>query len=176
MSLVSKLAIRITIFVSLVAAMDSPADGPSSTVITFLPDSVLPKGVLSEFLEARRVADYRVVEVDSDALRQLIREAWTTSTDKKFHVISLPLVDQSTTSIELRGGGADPGGWQSGFASFFGNIAEDETSTVQCVIAPDASVNLTIRTVGKRYKLEKTSMLPFHIYWVRSDGFSRRVD
>ena len=154
----------------------SIADSSSSSVVKFLPDDALPQEVLSAFLEARHVGDYRVVEVDTDALRQMIREAYPPSTVAGLPRISLPLIDMSLVEIGLRGGGEEHAGWQTGIATFLGRVTEDEYSSVTCVVAPDGSVNLTIRTAGKRYKLEKTSLLPYHVYWSLGEGFSRKID
>ena len=174
MSQTLKMAIRNTALACLVIASGSHAESSAPTVITFFPDDVLPEAVLTELLSAKRVADYRVVTVDVDALRQLLRDAPPSESD--WLEISLPLFNQSLISIEIRAGGESHEGWQSGFASFVGKIAGNELSTVQCVIAPDGSVNLVIRGAGKRYKLEETALLPYHIYWQQGEGSSRKID
>ena len=154
----------------------SIADSSSPSVVKFLPDDVLPHDVLSAFLEARHVGDYRVVEVDVDGLRQMIREAYVPSGVSGPPAISLPLIDMSLVKIVLRGGGEEHAGWQTGIATFFGRVAEDEYSSVICVVGPDGSVNLTSRVNGKRYKLEKASLLPYHVYWSLGEGFSQKLD
>jgi len=175
MSLTSRTAIRNMALACLVIASGSHAESSAPTIITFVPDDVLPEVVLSDLLSARRVADYRIVTVDSDGLRQLIRDASPSPTGSVWLEISLPLVNQSLISIELTSGEESYDGWQSGIASFFGKVAGNEMSSVQCVIAPDGSVSLVIRAAGKRYKLDKMSLLPYHIYW-EDEGSSRRID
>ena len=117
-----------------------------------------------------------MVEVNVDALRQMLREAATSSEQDGPPKIDLPLVDQSVVSIELIEGGEYHDGWQTGFAAFRGKVSGDELSTAQCVIAPDGSMSLLIRTAGKRYKLEKSPLLPYHIYWVLGEGLSHKID
>ena len=157
-------------------ASATSAETPTSDFIVFLPDNVLPESVLSEFLEARHVGDYRVVTVNADALRKMLRDASTLSAAAEPASITLPLIDQSMISIEVRSGGESHEGWKSGFATFRGRVSGDELSTAQCVIAPDGSISLLIRTAGKRYKLEKTSLLPYHVYWVLGAGFEQKID
>ena len=152
------------------------ADPSSPSFVRFVHDDSLPKDVLDSFLQARHIGDYRVVEIDTDALRQMLREAYPPSDGSDLPTISLPLVDRALVKIVLRGGGESHSGWQSGIASFLGRVAGDEYSSVQCVISPDRSANLTIRTAGKRYKLEKTSVLPYHVYWSLGEGFSQQID
>lgn len=174
MSLSSKMAIRNTALACLVIASGSHAETSTPTVFEFLPDDVLPEAVLYEWLSERQVANYRVVTVDADTLRQLLRDASPTDSDRL--AISLPLVDQSLISIEIISGGEWHDGWRSGFASLLGKIAGDELSTVQCVIAPDGSMSLVIRGAGNRYKLDKTPLLPYHIYWEQGEGSGQEID
>jgi len=176
MSIVLRAVTRLSVLACFAVATGASAETPASKVISFLPDDVLPQSVLTEFLGARHVGDYRVVEVNVDALRQILRDASTSSAAADPPKIFLPLIDQSVVSIELSSGGESHDGWQAGIASFYGKVAGDEVSTAQCVIAPDGSMNLVIRTAGKRYKLEKSPLLPYHIYWVLGEGFSRKID
>jgi hypothetical protein len=152
------------------------ADSESSTVVRFLPDDALPQDVLGSFLEARHVGEYRVVEFDSDALRQALREAYPPSSASKSPTITLPLIDGALVTIELRGGGEEHDGWQAGFATFMGKVAGDEYSWIICVVSPDGSASLTMSTAGKRFKLEKTSLLPYHVYWSLGKGSSQKID
>jgi len=154
----------------------SIADPGSSSFVRFVHDDLLPEDVLDSFLKARHIGDYRVVEIDTDALRQMLREAYPPSDDSDSPTISLPLIDGALVKIELGGGDESHSGWQVGFASFLGRVAGDEYSSVQCVISPDGSANLTIRTAGKCYKLEKTSVLPYHVYWSLGEDFNRQID
>ncbi len=175
MLLPSKIALPNVALACLVIASGIHAESSAPTLIEFLPDDVLPEAILNDYLSARRVADYRVVTVDADALRQLLRDASPSESDRL--EISLPLINQSRILIEIRAGGESHDGWQSGFATFVGQVAGNELSTVQCVIAPDGSVSLVIREAGgKRYKLEKTPLLPYHIYWERGEGHNRKID
>ncbi len=167
----------VTSFALLVAPVTlSVADSESPSFIRFLDDDVLPKDMLESFLDARHVGEYRVVEIDTDALRQILRDAFTSSVDSETPTISLPLVDGTYVEVLLRSGGENHSGWQAGFGSFFGSISGDELSTVQCTISPDGSTSLVIRTEGKRYKLDKTAILPYHVYWLRGEGFYQQID
>ena len=167
----------ITIYVLLhVLATSVLADTDSQTFVRFVPDEVLPKNVLDTFLENRDIGKYRVVVVDADAIRQVLRDAFSPSDGTESPTISLPLVDGALITIELQRGGESHSGWQAGLASFGGKVAGNKFSAVTCVISPDGSVNLTISTAGRRYKLEQSTLLPYHIYWSNGKGPGRRID
>ena len=157
------------------AALNSPAS-ESQPFIQFVDDSEIPADELETFLKKRPVADYRVARINADALRRMLRNAFPPASDSIAHTISLSLVDGTLVEVILKDGGESHSGWQSGFASFLGAVEGDQYSTVQCVISPDGSVNLVIRTAGQRYKLEKTSILPYHVYWSWDPEFSRTID
>jgi len=148
----------------------------SERFIQFVDESELPVNVLEALLKKRRFGDYRVVRVDTDALRQMLRDAYSSTSDTIKPSISLSLVDGTPIDVLLKNGGESNSGWQAGFASFLGSVAEDEYSTVQCLISPDGSADLVIRKAGNRYKLEKTEILPYHIYWSRELEFSKKID
>lgn len=152
------------------------ADSESPSFVNFVNDDVLPEDMLESFLDARHVGDYRVVEIDTDALRAFLRDAYPQADASELPTISLPLVDGTYVEVLLRDGGEHYFGWRAGFASFYGSISGDEYSTVQCTVSPDGSASLTIRTAGRRYKLDKTPVLPYHVYWLLGEGFYQQID
>ncbi len=168
------LAIGLTFLLTLVALKSLASE--SQAFIQFVDDGELPGDELETFLEKRPVGDYRVVRIDTDALRQMLRNAFPPAIDTKGPTISLSLVDGSLVEVLLKGGGESHSGWQTGFASFLGTVVGDQYSTVQCVMSPDGSADLVIRNAGQRYKLEKTSILPYHVYWSWDPEFSRKID
>ena len=157
------------------AAFDSPAS-ETKPFIQFVDDSEIPGDELETFLKKRPIGNYRVVRIDTDALRQMLRDTFPSQDDSKTHKISLTLVDGTSVEVVLKGGGESHSGWQTGFATFLGSVTGDEYSTVQCVISPDGSADLVIRTAGQRYKLEKTAVLPFHVYWSLDREFRKKID
>jgi len=154
---------------------DTPAS-ESQPFIQFVDDGELPGDVLETFLKTRPVGDYRVVRIDTDALRQMLRNADLPASDSKVPKIFVSLVDGTLVEVLLKSGGESHSGWQTGLASFRGTVAGDQYSMVKCVVSPDGSADLVIRTAGQRYKLEKTSIPPYHVYWSWDPDFSRKID
>ena len=176
MSLVSRNSVVFTVLSCWLLFAESSADSPTSEVVKFLPDDAIPHDVLRAFVDARHIGEYRVVEIDTDALRLKIREAHESISASAKPTIRFPLVDESVVSIELRTSDEHYDGWQSGMATFIGRVAADEYSSAQCVIGPDGSVSLKILVMGKRHAIQKTSLLPYHIYWTLGEGFEKKID
>jgi len=158
-------------FAGEVSANPSPV-----SFIRFVDDAALPESVLDSMLQKRHVSEYAVVTVDTDALREFLRKTNSAGQESDPPSILLPLVDGTLVTVVLRGGGESYSGWETGIASFLGKVAGDEYSTVQCVIGADGSVNLVIRTAGQRYKLDETSVLPYHLYWAADNRSSQPIN
>ena len=150
--------------------------GDESDFVQFFADDAIPDSVLRAFLESGSIAEYRVVTVEVDSLRELIRNS-SFAPEAKTPTVSFPLLDGTVVSVELTAAAEHHEGWQSGFASLFGKVSGDEFSTFQGVLAPDGSAHLTIRTGGQRYAIRKSSVLPYHFYYTidRSAG-PRKID
>ena len=176
MSSYSRKAILFTVLSCCLLWTEGSADSSTSEVVRFLPDDSIPQDVLRAFVDARPIGEYRVVEIDTDALREMIREAREAASSSTKLTISFPLVDESMISLELNAAGEHYDGWQAGIGTFIGTVAGLEYSSVTCVLGPDGSVNLTIRVPGERYAIRKTSLLPYHVYWTLKQGFRKRID
>ncbi len=172
----SRNAVLLTVFSCCLLLSEGRADSSASEVVKFLPDDAIPQDILRDFIDARHIGGYRVVQIDTDALRAIIRDAHESASSSAKPVISFPLVDGSTVSIELIAAEEHYDGWQSGIGTFIGRVVGDEYSSVQCVLGPDGSVHLTIRTSGERHAIRKTSLLPYHVYWTLGQGFNKKID
>ncbi len=172
----SRNAVLLTVLSCCLLLSEGHADSSASEVVKFLPDDAIPQHVLWDFIDARHIGEYRVVQIDTDALRTMIRDARDTAPSSAKPTISLPLVDETMVSIELNAADEHHDGWQSGIGTFIGRVVADEYSSVQCVLGPDGSVHLTIRTSGERHAIRKTSLLPYHVYWTLGQGFNKKID
>lgn len=105
----------------------------------------------------------------------MIREIANNAGMSEAPTMQLPLVDESIVLVELADAKEYFDGWQTGQASFYGRVIGDEYSQVQCSISPDGSVHLIVRTAGKRHAMQKTSLLPYHVYWT-SGEFVKKID
>ena len=173
MSTLTRIAV---LLVTLLFSFVAEGDNVESNFVRFFPDDAIPESVLRAFLASGAMAEYRIVTVDVDALRETIRDAHTT-TDAQKSTISFPLLDESTVSIEIQAAGEHHEGWQSGIAQLIGKVTGDEFSMVQGLFAPDGSTHLTIRTGGERYAIRKSSVLPYHFYYtIGWDAGAKKID
>jgi len=152
------------------------ANSSHSEVVRFLSADAIAEDVLHAFIAKRRVQDYRVVRIDSDALRTMIRDAHESIASSSTPTISLPLLDGSIVSIELLQAEEHFESWKSGMATFIGRIEGIEYASVTAVLAPDGSLDLTMTISPERYKIEKTTLLPYHVYWTMAPGYEKKID
>ena len=151
-------------------------NGDESDFVQFFPDDAIPESVLQAFLASGKIAEYRIVTVDVDSLREMIRNPRAT-TNAGNPSISFPLLDESTVSVEIRAATEHHEGWQSGITQIIGKVTGDKFSMFQGVLAPDGSAHLTIRTDGQRYAIRKTSVLPYHFYYTLNwDAGPKKID
>jgi len=165
MSNIARIVFAVTTLTYCLASVESRAGESSADVVKFLPDNIVDNDVLDEFIAKRPIKDYRVVEIDVDALRTIIRQAHESIQSSTKPTISLPLLDGTAVSIELLQAEEHHESWQSGIASFIGRVVGSEPSSVVCIVGPDGSLSLTMSLPRDRYKIEKTTLLPYHIYW-----------
>ncbi len=136
-----------------------------------VPESELDHQVLAGFLAARPIGAYRIVRVDSDALRTRIRES---ADSPEFEI---RLLDAEPMPLIAEGSVEHSAGWQSGIGSWIGSVAGDETSRASFVVAPDGTVNGVVRTLKTgRIKIEPIKGTPHHIVWQWDPSFERDLD
>ena len=135
-----------------------------SEFIQFFPNDAVPSSVLQAFLDSGPIAEYRIVTVDVESLREVIRASGIPPDTRTF-TIPFPLLDGTAVSIEITAAGEYHEGWQTGHAQLLGKVHDDELTMFQGVLAPDGSARLTLRTRDQRYSIRKSSMLPYHFYY-----------
>ena len=156
--------------------VSSEANSPSAEIVRFLSADAIAEDVLRAFITERNVQDFRVVTIDSDALRTMIRDAHESIANSSTPTISLPLLDGSIVFIELLQADEHFESWKSGMDTFIGRIEGIEYASVTAVLAPDGSLDLTMTISPERYKIEKTTLLPYHVYWAMAPRLEQRID
>ena len=172
----SKSTIGVAAVACALAWVSSGANSSSAEIVRFLSVDAIAEDVLNAFIAKRSIQDFRVVTIDSDALRTMIRGAQESIASSSTPTVSLPLLDGSTVSIELLQAVEHFDSWQSGMATFVGTVEGEEYGGVTAVLTPDGSLDLTMTISSGRYKIEKTALLPFHVYWTMVPGIRKKID
>lgn len=134
-------------------------------------DSELDHEGLEEFISARPIGAYRIVHVDGDALRTLIRDSGQTGS------FEVQLLDGDPMSLVSEYAEEHSSGWQSGFASWIGQVEGDETSRASFNVRPDGMVDGVVRTLATgRIKIEPIQDTQIHIIWQWAPDFKRNLD
>jgi hypothetical protein len=154
----------------------STASGEDTAIIQFAAGGSVSPVVIEEFVRNRPVERYRIVEIDADALRSEIRRAQEALERSDSPILELPLLDGAIVKVELRRTAEYFDSWQTGFATFSGALAGGEYSKVSGRISPDGSVSLYIHAPPDYFKIEPTSVLPFHVYWIMSPDVKTEID
>lgn len=126
--------------------------------------SEIDNDLIAQFPSKRRVAEYRVVHIDSDMLRNYIRQLdQEPGLTARFLAQEIPIIAE--------GGVEHSAGWQAGFARLGGRVANDPFSTVSLVIGPDGAVSGVVRspTIG-RIKIDPIPGTSQHVIWRRDYG------
>lgn len=165
----------IALFIWLAGA-NSIASADDAAIIRFAADEAVSSPVIEEFVGNRPVERYRIVEIDADALRSAIRAAQEALEGSDTATLELPLLDETIVQIELRRAAEHYDSWRSGFASFSGAITGGGYSKISGGIAPDGSVSLYIHAPPDYFKIEPTSVLPYHVYWIMSPDVKTKID
>lgn len=135
------------------------------------PDSELDHHALEDFIRARPISAYRIVRVDSDALRTRIRESATTQS------FEVQLLESAPFTLVAKGAKEYASEWQSGHGSWIGVVDGDEFSRASFVVGADGSVNGVIRTLKSgRIKIEPIKGTPHHIIWQWDPNYERAID
>lgn len=139
-------------------------------VFTDVPDASLDHAVIEDFLLRRPLAAYRIVSVNSDLLRERVRNIDTDQT------IELALLGSEPQAFVSVGAKEHSEGWQTGFSTWVGQIESDETSRISFVVSPDGSVNGVLQSAESgRIKIEPIKGTPHHIIW-QAGPIKRRID
>lgn len=147
------------------------AESNTSVLFEDVPEIQLDHANLEPFLEKRRIAAYRIVSVNSDVLRSIIRQS---GEQPAFQVALLdgpPLTLISIGAIE------HSAGWQTGIGTWSGRVEGDETSRASFVIGADGSVNGVVRSRSSgRVKIEPVKNTPHHAIWRFGGDVNRKID
>ncbi len=123
-------------------------------------EAQLDKGVLESFLQSKPpIARYRLVQVDADTFRTVIRDP----TPGLESVIQL--FDNERITVKTIQQREHVSGLQTGIGTWLGKVVGQDASTVQMVIAPDGGVEATFLTSSGRYRLEGIGLPPYHVVW-----------
>jgi len=126
--------------------------------------------VIDSFTSRRPMSKYRVVTVDSDLLRTLIRE----STDEGFEI---RLFDDGFIKLVTRGARESSSGWDTGIGTWVGGVADDEMSSASFIVGPDGSVNGVVHTAELgRIKIEPIKGTSHHLIWRFDSSVSTNID
>lgn len=136
-----------------------------------VPEDQIERADLEAFIAKRPLDAYRIVRVDSDVLRALIRKADLQSD------FELRLLATSTITLVATHAEEHSTGWQNGFGTWSGRVAGDDYSYAMFAVSPDGSVHGTVRSrEAGRIRIEPIPYTPWHIVWRLQKGFRQRID
>lgn len=142
----------------------------SASIFTDVPNSQIDHGSIEGFLAKRHIGAYRIVSVNSDALREQIRRE---NDDQDFEI---PLFESPPLSFVASASEEHSSGWQTGLASWLGQVKGDEESGVSFLIAPDGTINGVIRSKATgRVKIEPVKGTLHHVIWSLAPGLERKI-
>lgn len=143
----------------------------SQSIFADVLDEQIDHASIENFLAARPIGAYRIVTVNSDGLRDLIRQS---SGESSFTV---RLINEEPITLVPKDAKEHSSGWKSGLGTWRGKVAGDEMSRASFVISPDGTVDGVVRTVESgRIKIEPIDGTNLHIVWQLSADFKREMD
>lgn len=126
---------------------------------------------VSRMLEKRRISAYRVVQVDSDAIRAQLRQG------EIQNGIDFRLLDDIPVTFVPRQAADHTDGWKTGLGMARGQIRGDPESYAQFVIGADGAMNGVFRSVEfGRIKIERIPDTPHHMIWKLGPGLDMKID
>ena len=132
-------------------------------VIRKVGENLLDRAVLDEFFKKKSVAEYEVVTVDADSIREYIRN----SNGRKD--LQIALIDDYSVAIAPNRSDEYSSGWQSGISTLSGRVAGVTESFATILVSPDGSIRATISVPGRWYRIESSGQLPYHVVWRMAD-------
>lgn len=140
-------------------------------ILVDVPDDQIDHADLEEFIEKRPMDAYRIVHVNSDALRTVVRRV------NQQPSFELQLLNTSPVTLVAEDAEEHSSGWQSGLATWRGTVAGADYSYAMFIVSPDGSVNGKVRSRDfGRIAIEPIPNTPYHIVWQLQDGFSQKID
>lgn len=136
-----------------------------------VPDSQIDYKALEGFFNARHIGAYRIVNVNTDLFRGIIRQADGPAN------LSLKLLSSDPVKLTVKAAEEYSSGWKAGLANWRGHIADDPTSQAYFVCAADGSLNGVVTSLELgRIKIEPINGTPYHIIWKASGDSETKID
>ena len=149
----------------------TPQFADEDAILVDAPDDQVEHADLESFIQQRPLDAYRIVTVDSDALRTVIRDVG------QHPGFQLRLLSPSPVTLIAKSAEEHSDGWQSGLATWMGTVAGDDSSSATFVVSPDGSVNGKINSrESGRIAIEPIPNTPYHIVWRLQQGFEQIID
>lgn len=140
-------------------------------LLTDVPESQLDHQILESFLRVRPIGAYRIVRIDSDSLRTIIRQS------ADVPGFDIQLLDSDPTKLITHSAIEHSSGWQTGLANWSGIADGGKAGRSSFVIAPDATVSGVFYTLQHgRIKIEPIPGTPHHIVWQWDPGYTKKID
>jgi hypothetical protein len=157
---------------SIIDAIDSnvPPHGVASRFFADVDEAELDRGVLARFLDSKPVERYRIVKIDSDAFRSVIRDS------SSGQITEIELFSDEIIGVKSIQREEHASGWQTGMANWIGKIVGQETSSVQMLLIPGGGVRATFVTSTGYYRIEQPEYMPYHVLWQMDRGATADTD
>ena len=140
-------------------------------IFSDVPPATLDSEAVESFVSTRWVGEYRVVFVDVDELRAVIRESEVNE------ILRIQLLDEKPVELIAAKAEEYSSGWQTGHAAWRGGVGNEELSSAVFVVDPSGELNGVINSsLLGRVKIEKVPDTNFHVIWKRAKGFYQPHD
>ena len=117
-------------------------------------EAVLDPNTVAEFSAGRPMSRYRVVSINQDVFRNIVR-----GNEQEFQ---LPLFDDTILNLSAYSMEEYVSGPRNGMASWMGRDIDDDNSAVSLVVGPDGHVIGNIKISDGIYEIQATDTLPYH--------------
>ena len=135
-------------------------------VLADVPEAEIDRMAVSRFVSRLPIGDYRIVSIDGDALRAIIRNA---NAEPAFDV---QLLDPEPVTLIAREAQEYYSGWQSGHAGWGGAIQGQELSSATFVIDPNCVVDGSINSPRTgTVKFERIPDTSHYLIWALAPDF-----
>jgi hypothetical protein len=152
---------------SLTNAVENPDHEPE--LFHDVDEAMLDKAILQKFLQERPVHRYRVVTIDSDSIRSIIRDEYN-------DLLPLNLFDD-TKLVSYASSKED---WLTGvrtcISRWSGGIIGEEYGSVVLVIDANGMIEGTIRTSDGYYRITRAGRSPYQFIWQIVPGYTETID
>ncbi len=132
-------------------------------------EAMLDKAILEQFLEKRPVHRYRVVTIDSDSIRSIIRDEYN-------NLLPLNLFDDTKLVSYASSKDDYVTGFEAGISAWSGGIIGEEYGSVVLVIDANGMIEGTIRTSDGYYRITRAGRSPYQFIWQIVPGYTETID